>query len=541
MNISTRGVIEIQNHIVEIENRDYSFLQKLDLGFHVIFDDSNFKFAAVDIFASLPLYYTVIDGVPYISEDIDFLVSKNKDVLLDTVGFYCSSTIGKNIRSVATPFKQIKRIPPGSFLEFYKGDISLRRYWNFSSLNGQRYKGTFEEASRKIGKLIQKSVKQCQEHDSLSAVHLSGGLDSGVIASIVASQNSHSTKAYYIKFGSSLKVEPNSENFYVQKYKEHYPNLNVLTIDTQKLNFEESQYIESAGNWFGLLGNNRQLDILKDAQKNKVKTILTGLGGDEFSSVFYHKGMQNFKPLNTVAELQRYHTWQLGYKPRLKAFKDDFMRSKSLSESKLFFQLRQSVFDSSFIFSKSFKRDIKNLLTRPMVPLSRTPMSQNLRIKQIVDNYITIRSDKWNLQGMKFDVDYIHPLLHKELVSFCLTLPFEIYMQYGSREMMKMAIGDLIDPELAGGIKRPSKRDITDQDWMHLKEASRSTLEKILLLKESKASNYFDFDGILSLLQLVVHNKLGRTVQAFYLSGILHGTILKVIFGGYFINTHFRN
>ena len=107
--------------------------------------------------------------------------------------------------------------------------------------------------------------------------------------------------------------------------------------------------------------------------------------------------------------------------------------------------------------------------------------------------------------------------------------------------MIKMAVKDYLNEELLEGVKRPSKRDITDDDWMYLHEAVSFTYEKINKMKESEAAKYFNLKKILNVLKLIQNKKLGRSSQSFYLSGMLHGLILKVIFGGYFINTHFKS
>ena len=540
MSTRQRGVVQIDNHVTAIEQNDYSFLQDLDLGFHLVFEDTNFTFAAVDIFASIPLYYTILDGKPLVSENIDELLRYIPKPTFDPIGFYCSTGNFKNIRTQNSPFKEIQRIPAGSYIEFKNSNFRITKYWSFEKLKENSFSGNLNEASEILRNLLKGSIKDCLSHDENCSLHLSGGLDSGFIAALVAAQSDLKRNAYHINYGNKSEITPNSESYFVEKYKNLYPNLNIETFDSQATGLSNTHYLPSAGNWFGILNARRQIEILKSTKDTKTKTILTGLGGDEFSSVFYHQGLKKVKPIDSIKALRHYNFWNQNILQRFLAFKND-IRKNSLSKSLRNDKFRKINFNPNYIFSKAFKPHISPYLNFPSVPLSRTPMTLNFRLDQFSRSFFTIRSDKWNFLGSDYEIDFIHPLLHKKIVSFCLSLPFKLFTSHPARTLIKMAVAKDIDDELTRGTKRPSKRDFTTEDWQDLNIAIQRTKEKIMILNNSKAKAQFDFDAILDVLSLIYNNQIAQDSRTFHMVGSIHARLLKVIFCSNYINKHFEH
>jgi asparagine synthase (glutamine-hydrolysing) len=90
------------------------------------------------------------------------------------------------VPSPGTAFEGIERVPPAHCLVLENGQHSVRRYWQAAYVP-KRYLSEVEAEAQLQG-LIQESVKIRLRSDVPLGVHLSGGLDSSVVAAVAAAQ-----------------------------------------------------------------------------------------------------------------------------------------------------------------------------------------------------------------------------------------------------------------------------------------------------------------------------------------------------------------
>ena len=486
MKYKYRGMVLPEKVIASIKACDYGFVHTQKLGYYFSYETNTFQFHVVDRFASFPLFYCIKDGKPYVSENVEDLIPQLDRIEFDPAGYYSSGGLFKGERTELTPFKGIKRIKPGHYLEYKSGHINIVQYWSFLDLKDKPFNGTIDEAAEKLGFLINQAVKRCYDFDKNCAVHLSGGLDSGIVASLYASFSDDNVQAYLKKFEDDPMVE-GTESSYAKKYQVCYPNLKLECFDYKSPSLN-SEFL--AGNWHtARLNSNEGLEITH-AAKNDHKFILTGLGGDELASYKISKLTKrligNDRQANELIKFRNRPS------TKIKEIIKILLGKKGNPIHALKLYSPQNFFSSNhFWYTKEFYKKNKYLMDLPPMIPEAYPTTLSYRLEVLSRSWFTIRSDRWNYLGAKHGIDFIHPLLDADLISFAACIPASMYMDIGKRELFKKACNKYIPSDLLEGVKR--KMNSPNMPNAKLLEQNLSIqLTKTYDLEQSIASSVFD-------------------------------------------------
>ena len=474
-----RGMVIPEKIISSLKARDYGFVHSQKLGYFFSYETDTFQFHVVDRFASFPLFYCIKNGIPYISENIEDLIPKLDKVEFDSVGFCSTGGLFYRERTELTPFVGIKRIMPGHYLEYKDGKINLVKYWSFLDLKDKPFTGTIDEAAEKLGFLIKQAVKRCYEFDNNCAVHLSGGLDSGVIASLYAGFSKNNVQAYLNKTDDDPMAD-GTESGFARKYLSHYPNIKLNCFDIMK---PTSNSKFSLGNWYLIQSNTFEEQGVAHAAKNGHKIVLTGLGGDELASYrVFTKGTSQL--INNDQQAKGLIRFKYGIKIRIKEIIRILIGKKGNPILALRLYSSQNLFSDNKIWcTKKYYKSCKYLLKRPPMTPERYPSTLKYRLEVLSRSWFTIRSDRWNYLGADYDIDFIHPLLDADLVSFAACIPTEFIMVIDERELFKKALFQYIPSDLMEGSKRNYHKKMFD--YNATEKRLTALLEKTFKLENS--------------------------------------------------------
>jgi len=193
-----------------------------------------------------------------------------------------------------TVLKHVRPVPKGSFLCYHAkdGTSSIRSYKEFY-FNSKIFKR--EEAIFQIKDILQKSVKRHLIADAPIGVFLSGGLDSGIVSLLAASDQQTKVNTLSLFFEEDEFSEKKYQDILLQKMS-CASNQHLL----KEAEFHESlpailQSIDQPGvdginTWF----------ISKYARENGLKAVLSGIGGDEL-----YGGYPSFKRMEKVKLLEK--------------------------------------------------------------------------------------------------------------------------------------------------------------------------------------------------------------------------------------------
>jgi len=243
----------------------------------IIYDKRNNKaFIARDRMGEKPLYYSIQSTKIYLSSEMKSLIKvvPNKEIDLDSINLYFHYYYIPEPRTV---FKNIKKLEPGHYLliDLNKNKVLTKQYWDPSSIKIVDKKNLVENINKKFINAVKKTLVA----DVDVAVSLSGGIDSSAILAIAASKYPKKIKAFTIGYeGSHKSDERMASRLIAKKYNVEHIELELKTKDVvnnfPKLVFDGDDPIAD-------IAGHAIYSISHLAQKNKIKVLLGGLGGDE--------------------------------------------------------------------------------------------------------------------------------------------------------------------------------------------------------------------------------------------------------------------
>lgn len=143
-------------------------------------------FCARDRFGKKPFYYTMQNGIFAFASELSALTrlpGLSLSVAPHTLARFLA------YEYVPTPdciYSQVRKLPPSHTLTLAQGDILLARYWDIPA--PQPAKASEEELGLELRRLLAQAVKRRMIADVPLGVFLSGGIDSSLVAALMAQQ-----------------------------------------------------------------------------------------------------------------------------------------------------------------------------------------------------------------------------------------------------------------------------------------------------------------------------------------------------------------
>jgi asparagine synthase (glutamine-hydrolysing) len=386
-------------------------------------------FAARDRMGEKPLFYHFSDqGFAFASRPralFALLPGFSSDLDLQALRYYVE---GGYVPAPLSIFSAVRKLPPAHWLRLKNGELHIERYWDFRQIMPER---SWEERKEEdlldeLDEVVSRCVKLRMVSDVQVGAFLSGGIDSSVVAAIMAKLSSKPIKTFTIGFVQSRYDESphalavaksiGSEHFCERMQVEDLLEL----MPTYFLEYDEPFADSSA---FPTLAVSR-------AARQHVTVSLSGDGGDElFGGYPYYRIVDR---LETFFKLPpRAREWiasVAGIVPR--------HRFKLLSAA-----LRKESPAEVFCFARSLTKDFESVLLPAM--LNKTSSLRELLLETIaslpsglkaaeqamrMDALCTLNDDflqKVDVGSMAFSLESREPLLDQDLVEWAMRLPLK--------------------------------------------------------------------------------------------------------------------
>lgn len=233
-------------------------------------------FIARDRLGKKPLYYADVGGALIFGSELkpilaDGRVSKELD--MEAVGHYLSLLVIPAPHSI---FKQIRKLPAGSYLECASDGPRIKQYWNYLSFVGNETPDE-EEAIGTIRKLLFSAVEKRLIAEVPLGAFLSGGIDSSAVVAVMSQLKSAPVKTFAIGFeGPKTHNELPYARLLAERYRtDHHEFLvkpDIVEIVQEIVSFADEPFgISSAIPTY----------LIAKAARDHVTVVLTGDGGDE--------------------------------------------------------------------------------------------------------------------------------------------------------------------------------------------------------------------------------------------------------------------
>jgi asparagine synthase (glutamine-hydrolysing) len=389
----------------------------------------------------------------------------------------------------STTYKNISQLAPSHSITINEGRIRLSRYcYLMEGKNILKLKSNeeYEEAFRDI---FDKAVKsRIRTHHSVGA-HLSGGLDSGSVASFAAKelkkQNKELNTFSYVPVEGfkdwTHKSRVANETPFIKATVNHVGNINdqYLSFDERNPFTEIDEWLETMETPYKFFENTYWLrGIYEQAQLNNIGVILNGQRGNWTISwgpalEYYAVLIKKLKWISLYKELNQFSKNIRGKKSKIftAARKKAFPTLTSLVNFDEPFHfpmiINQHFANKTNVFDKLKDHNID-------ISLSQLPSAYETRKRQFEQLYY------WSITGTygaKFSLRYSvwdrDPTNDLRLIKFCLSVPEDQFVHRGlDRSLVRRATKEYLPDEVRLNMR---SRGVQGTDGVHRMSSYWST------------------------------------------------------------------
>jgi asparagine synthase (glutamine-hydrolysing) len=301
---------------------------------------------ARDRLGKKPLHYALHQGRLYFASEIKSILAVAPELAEINRAALMQYLYLGYIPDPATAFAGIRKLPPGNLLEFERGQLRIRKYWDLPEYSTHQPKSE-EECLEELEWRLAEAVKIRLISDVPLGAMLSGGTDSSTVVALMARASSKPVKTFSIGSRNSDFDESKYARLVSQKFgTEHHellldPDV-VGTVDKLTHSLEEP------------FGDSSMLPtyFVSCLARQHVTVALSGDGGDELFAGYERYGMheRREKFANVPQGLRRF------YRKHLFPLVPKGMRGRQLSYN-LSLSWRERYADE-MCFVPAFEREI---------------------------------------------------------------------------------------------------------------------------------------------------------------------------------------
>jgi asparagine synthase (glutamine-hydrolysing) len=272
---STRSDTEVIVHLYEEHGPDCVHKLRGMFAFALYDEKSGRLLLARDRVGKKPLHYALHNGTLLFASEMKAILGVRPELAKPNQVALLQYMYFGYIPDPATAFQPIHKLPPGHLLEFVKGEVRIRQYWDFPQY-GTYQPASEEELLEELEFRLAEAVRIRLIADVPLGAMLSGGTDSSTVVALMARSTSLPVKTFSVGFRNADFNEAPYAQLVAQKFgTDHHelilePDL-IETVDTLTRHLEEP---------FGDPSTLPTYFISRLARKH-VKVVLSGDGGDE--------------------------------------------------------------------------------------------------------------------------------------------------------------------------------------------------------------------------------------------------------------------
>ena len=473
-----------------------SFLNKIKGMFSICIIDEKINkiFLIRDRFGIKPLYYYFNNKKKklFFCSEIGPLaeLSKNDNIVnkKEAFKFFQQGLINSNNE---TWFKSIKQVKASHYLEYSKFSIKEKKYYFIEKMvNEEDENKSFKTYMDDFKEKLQISFEEHNQFDVLAGIHLSGGVDSAVLAAM----SNYNKKSYY-SYTFDFENKKYSELKFAKKIADS-ANLKNKSSILKEIFLEDylKKVVQREYEPFSSLRVLSQHNLY-DTYKDDCKVIIDGSGGDEIGAGYsYHmipwyldvqkefKSKKNKIKFSKYVELVKNNTLNT----------NQFIRgSFSYFRNPGGATIDGSVYKNNKVFNQEFLKEENNLYINK-------PFKSHLRNSQYADLYYLKlpRSLKYaDRASMYNSMETRVPFLDHEVVESSLNIPSKFKFLNGQqRIIMKYPYRNYVDKKTL----YLNKRTIADPQSEWLKSHLKDLMFDTIYSSEFNSNGFFNKNEVIN-------------------------------------------
>lgn len=464
-------------------------------------------FLAADQIAARCLYYSHIPGQIVFSTLLTPVCAvlptvQHSELFLKD--YLTAPGLAPNISAADTPYENIYKLNPGTYLEITGQSCTEHRYWSPADFSPASHCHTAKEYGSFFRQLYTDCVSDALSTSGENGVCLSSGLDSSSVAALAARELAAQKRSLYTyTYVPSEAPVPDKNREHIQDETEDvrkitamYPNMISGFFDNQGKNCleslpEELSVMEIPFKAFTNLPN--LCEIYKRASEDGCKVLLTGQGGnstvsygyidDILGDLYRHKRYASFllwlnRYAKTVGESRKsaLRSCIRYYNAGIQKEKEDF-KSQPCEITNPF--IENSILNNYAMNERHYAHSAKGI---PGFPMSRTAYRNWVYFAP----FLTYIGELETKMGLHYGLLLRDPTKDCRMISFCYHLPYRLFAFQGTpRWLIRGNMRDLLPKELLDdwmryGVQNSDWFTRIIRDWKKLEPVLSKQLRKDL-------------------------------------------------------------
>lgn len=378
-----------------------------------------------------------------------------------------------------TPHPQVRKVTPGHYLEIDSTHINEIKYWPKTPVRAVAKE--FCEATTKLNQLVQDAVQIRCNSAYIAGSHISGGLDSSLVAHLT--RKLYSNQKEFVGFTWSPK-EYSAKNLAFDERVNINKQAQFSDLTIENTDFTVDDYDDFVKEWRCPSEFITEETIFKNAKSHGVNLIFSGWGGDEFIGVrdegLYYESFIRFHWKDF---------YKLNRKKGLKSMIMHFVNSIILpTRRKIYFTLK--INPNVFQFFKKSNLKNKNLDYTKKWYMTKT----GYQIGLIEYYHLAQRCEDRYVHGQRNGIEYRYPLLDINIANYCLSLPVELFV---GNEIDRPLIREICRNNLIDEIRLLSKTSdpvVMAASLSIQNEAVKAYKMELEAFRQNKYLSFIDFD-----------------------------------------------
>lgn len=432
-----------------------------------------------------PLYFSKFDNYFCFASELKAFYEILPNASLDDIAVAYYLHLGY-IPHPFTILSQVKKFPAGHFSKVKNDNFELHQYHTFEVINNQNI--TYSQAREQVKQAIENAVKGALVSDVNMGILLSGGIDSSLVASIAAKNQTNPITAFTIE----QKDKNFNEGEYASKIAKYLGiNYLPLMVDNEFLTKNLKNYLSMMDE---PLADSSFLvtHAITDFASNYVKVALSGDGGDE---LFLGYGMYRWSKrlTNPVVGI-------------LKTFASAIFKnipSHRFNRWGQFFDIKDNLHSNIFSIENNYftSWQLKDLLNKdfqlnfPNINIDDAILKQEwFDFNYYLPDDLLVKVDR---ASMANTLELRPPLLSTELADLAWSIPAK-YKMHGNqlKIMLKDILSDYLPRELYDRPKKGFSIPIANWCQNELKDNITSSLTN----QQNSIYNFISYNFVNSLM-----------------------------------------
>lgn len=351
-----------------------------------------------------------------------------------------------------TGFKQIKKLPPASYLLVKNGQVKIKKYWSLKFT--PKYQLDEDELKTKVFEQLTEAVRLRLVADVPVGAFLSGGVDSSAVVGLMNQLGHKNLNTFSVGFKEKEYSELKYARVIAKKFKTNHHELILKPQSFSILPKLAEVYEEPYGDPSAL-----PTYLISQMASKKIKVVLNGDGGDDIFAGYqrYYK----FKILNSLSFLGvptlrktlktlLYLPWH--FKPEVQAVLQDMITQPGLGQyAAAYLTLQSPVSFKQRLYTKEFYDQVDPLASQKSLLSKKRKIEimDNVLLADLTHYLPAVLLPKVDLASMSWGLEVRSPFLDHRLVE--LINRIEPRWKLRGKEgkyILKKALEDLLPKEI---------------------------------------------------------------------------------------------